>query len=171
MDDSLSRILTKVIVLAILIVLSGFFSATETAFFSMNKIRVKSLANDGKKKAKRAIRLSEDMDSLLSTILIGNNIVNIATTAIATLLFAELLHDQELGATVATIVITIVVLMFGEITPKSLAKNVPESFAMFAAPTISFLIVCFKPLNWLVSMWQKLVYKFVKNKDDHGVSP
>ncbi len=170
MDDSLSRILTKVIVLAILIVLSGFFSATETAFFSMNKIRVKSLANDGKKKAKRAIRLSEDMDSLLSTILIGNNIVNIATTAIATLLFAELLHDQELGATVATIVITIVVLMFGEITPKSLAKNVPESFAMFAAPTISFLIVCFKPLNWLVSMWQKLVYKFVKNKDDHGVT-
>lgn len=170
MDDSLSRILTKVIILAILIVLSGFFSATETAFFSMNKIRIKSLAGDGKRKAKKALKLSEDMDSLLSTILIGNNIVNIATTAIATLLFAELLHDQELGATVATIVITIVVLMFGEITPKSIAKNSPEHFAMFSAPALAFLIVCFKPLNWLVAMWQKLVYKFVKNKDDHGVT-
>lgn len=170
MDDSLSRILTKVIILAVLIVLSGFFSATETAFFSMNKIRIKSLAGDGNRKAKKAFKLSEDMDSLLSTILIGNNIVNIATTAIATLLFAELLHDQELGATVATIVITVVVLMFGEITPKSLAKNIPERFAMFASPWLEFFILCFKPLNWFVAMWQKLVYKFVKTKEDRGVT-
>lgn len=169
-SDSMSQILTKVFVLVILIILSGFFSATETAFFSMNKIRIKSLANDGKKKAKKALKLSENLDTLLSTILIGNNIVNIATTAIATLLFAELLHNQELGATVATIVITVVVLIFGEITPKSLAKNIPESFTMFAAPFLEMLVTVFKPLNWLISMWQKFVYRFIKTGEDHGVT-
>ena len=168
-SDTVSQILPKIIVLAILIILSGFFSATETAFFSMNKIRLKSLAGDGNKRAKKALRLSEDMDSLLYTILIGNNLVNIATTAIATVLFTNLI-GAELGATVATVVITVVVLMFGEITPKGIAKNAPESFAMFAAGGIGVLVTCFRPLNWLVAMWQNLVYKFVKTSDDRGVT-
>ncbi len=170
MDDGLSQIMIKIIILACLIILSGFFSATETAFFSMNKIRIKSLANDGNKRAKKAAKLSEDMDAFLSTILIGNNIVNILTTAIATVLFINLVNNEELGTTLSTIVTTIVVLMFGEITPKSIAKNSSESFAMFAAPFITVLIVVFRPLNWLVSCWQNLVYKVIKKSDDHGVT-
>ncbi len=168
-DSSMSQYLTKLIILAVLILLSAFFSATETAFFSMNKIRMKSLANDGNRRAKKAMRLSEDIDRLLSAILIGNNLVNIATTAIATVLFIDLL-GEELGATVATIAITVAVLMFGEITPKSLAKNFPESFVMFSAPIISTLVTVFTPLTWLVSMWQKLVYKFIKAPEDRGVT-
>lgn len=172
--DSMSHIMPKLIILAVLIVLSGFFSAAETAFFSMNKIRIKSTANDGDTKkqrrlAKKALKLSENMDALLSTILIGNNLVNIATTAIATVLFTNLI-GEELGATVATIVITIVVLMFGEITPKSLAKNSPEKMAMFFAPVLEVLLVLFKVFNWLVAGWQRLVYRFIKAEEDHGVT-
>ena len=168
-SDTWSQLIPKIIALAILIVMSGFFSATETAYFSMNKIRLKALANEGDKRAKKALRLSEDMDSLLYTILIGNNLVNIATTAIATVLFIEL-FNAEIGATIATVVTTIVVLMFGEITPKSIAKNIPERFAMFAAPILRPLEIIFKPLNWLAALWQKLVYKFVKTNDEHGVT-
>lgn len=162
-------LIPKIIVLAALIILSGYFSATETAFFSMNKIRLKSLANDGSKKAKAALKLSDNLDSLLSTILIGNNLVNIATTAIATVLFIDLL-GQELGPTVATAVITIIVLMFGEITPKSVAKNAPESFAMFSSSFLSVLIILFKPLNLLVSLWQSAVYKVIKQPESSGVT-
>ncbi len=168
-SDSVSRILPKVIILAILILLSGFFSASETAYFSMNKIRIKSLANDGNKRAKKAMKLSENMDELLSTILIGNNLVNIATTAIATVLFTNLI-GAELGATVATIVVTVVVLMFGEITPKSMAKNSPEKMAMLFAPALRVLMILFRVFSWLVAMWQKLVYKLIKADDDRGVT-
>lgn len=169
MDDSMSQIITKLIILVILVILSAFFSATETAFFSMNKIRMKSLANEGNKRAKKVIRISDDLDSLLSTILIGNNLVNIATTAIATVLFIEL-AGQDLGATLSTVATTIVVLMFGEITPKSAAKNSPERFSMFAVPFISFCMTLFKPVTWLVSMWQKFVYKFFKNDNGYSVT-
>lgn len=162
--------LGKIIFLAVLVLLSGYFSATETAFFSTNKIRLKALAGDGNKRAKKVLKILDDFDSLLATILIGNNLVNIAATAIATILFIDILGNEELGTTVATIVTTIAVLIFGEITPKSLAKNSPESFAMFSAPMISFCMTIFKPLNWCISMWQKLVYKFVKADDDRGVT-
>ena len=165
----MSHILPKIILLVILIILSGFFSATETAFFSASKIRLKALAGDGNKRAKKVLKITEDMDSLLYTILIGNNLVNIATTAIATVLFVDFI-GAELGATIATIVITVVVLMFGEITPKSIAKNIPEKYAMSVANVVSVLIVCFKPLNVLAALWQKFVYKFVKTSDDHGVT-
>ena len=167
--DSLSQFLPKIIALVILIIISGFFSATETAYFSMNKIRLKALAGEGNKSARKALKLSEDMDSLLYTILIGNNLVNIATTAIATVLFIDLL-GAELGATIATVVITVVVLMFGEITPKSIAKNVPERFAMFAAPILRPIEILFTPLNFLAAMWQRFVHLFVKTADDHGVT-
>lgn len=169
MDDSMSQIITKVIVLAILVLFSAYFSATETAFFSANKIRIKALAGEGNKRAKKVLKILDDMDALLSTILIGNNIVNIAATAIATVLFIDLV-GEDLGATLSTIVITVVVLMFGEITPKTLAKNFPEKFSMFAAPFISFCMVIFKPVNWFVSIWQKLMYKCFKITDDRGVT-
>lgn len=167
MDDSLSRI----IILVVLVILSAFFSATETAFFAANKIRLKSLAGDGNKRAKKALRISDKSDSLLSTILIGNNLVNIAATAIATTMFIDFFNgNADLGSTVATVVITVVVLMFGEITPKGLAKNMPERFAMFAAPAISVCMVIFKPINLFIALWQKLVYKIFKVEEDRGVT-
>lgn len=155
--------------LVILVILSGCFSATETAFFSMNKIRMKSMANDGNKRAKKALKLAEDVDRLLSTILIGNNLVNIASTAIATVI-AIRLWGEELGTTLATIIITLVVLFCGEITPKSMAKNAPEKFCMVSAPYISFLMTVFTPLNMVVSAWQKLMYKLIKTPADRGVT-
>lgn len=165
--DSLSRI----IILVILVVLSAFFSATETAFFSANKIRLKSLAADGNKRAKKALKVLENLDSLLSTILIGNNLVNIGATAIATTMFIEFFDgNADLGSTVSTVVTTVIVLMFGEITPKGLSKNMPERFAMFATPIISVCMIIFKPVTWCISMWQKLVYKIIKAEDDRGVT-
>ena len=166
----MSQILPQIILIAILVLLSAFFSATETAFYSINKVRLKSMANDGDKKAKKVLKMADDIDSLLSTILIGNNIVNIATTAIATTMFIDLLNSEELGATVSTVVITVVVLMFGEIAPKSMAKKAPERIAMFASTIILFCIAILKPLNWFVSIWQKLIYKFMKTDDDRGVT-
>lgn len=105
------------------IVMSAYFSATETAFSSLNKTRLKVLADNGNKRAALALKLSEDYDKLISTILIGNNIVNIMVASIGTLLFVGLYGD--IGATVSTVVVTIVVLIFGEITPKSIAKDTP----------------------------------------------
>ncbi len=113
----------KIIAIAILVIFSAYFSATETAFTSLNRIRIKNLANDGDRKAKEVMDLSDKYDSLLSTILVGNNIVNIAMSSVATVLFMKLYPVY--GATIATVVITLIVLVFGEISPKSLAKENP----------------------------------------------
>ena len=163
-----SEHIPSLIAMLICIVLSAYFSATETAFSSLNKTRLKVLSEKGNRRAKLTYNLSESYDKLLSTILIGNNIVNIAASSIATLLFVELLGD--LGATVSTIVITIVVLIFGEITPKSIAKDVPEKFAMFSAPFINMLMWLFTPLNFLFSQWKKLVGKIIKSDGDSKMS-
>ena len=128
------------------IVMSAYFSATETAFSSLNKTRLKVLADNGNKRAALALKLSEDYDKLISTILIGNNIVNIMVASIGTLLFVGLYGD--IGATVSTVVVTIVVLIFGEITPKSVAKDTPERFALFSAPFIRLWILILTPLNF-----------------------
>lgn len=156
----------KIIAIAILVVCSAYFSATETAFTSLNRIRIKNLANDGDRKAKEVQDLSERYDSLLSTILVGNNIVNIAMSSIATVLFMELYPVY--GATIATAVVTVIVLIFGEISPKSLAKESPEKFAMFSAPIIKALMVILAPVNFLFSLWKKLLAKLF-NAD--GVNP
>ena len=123
-----SGMTADIIAIIILIMCSAYFSATETAFTSANRIKLKNMAGDGNKKAERVLVLSEKYDKLLTTILIGNNIVNIGMTSIATVLFIELFGAY--GATVATVVITIVVLIFGEITPKNIAKEKSEGFAM-----------------------------------------
>ena len=168
MDDGS---ILQVLALIVLLALSAFFSATETAFSSMNRIRIKNLAAEGNKKAARVLRLSENFDRLLSTVLIGNNIVNIAATAIATLLFINVCKgDQALGTTVATVVVTVVVLVFGEITPKTLAKESPESFAMFAAPFVSFVGAILWPVNMIFMGWRKLISLFIKPKEDRGVT-
>ena len=133
--------------LVILIAMSAYFSATETAFTSLNRIRMKNRADDGDKRAQRALALAEQYDKLLSTILIGNNIVNIAATTIATVLFTKWFH--EYGPAVSTVALTVIILIFGEISPKSLAKDFPEKFAMFSAPIIRVLIYVLFPLNMI----------------------
>ena len=152
----------------ICIIFSAYFSATETAFSSLNKTRLKVLAEKDNKRAQTTLDLAEKYDRLISTILIGNNIVNIAASAIATVLFINLLGD--IGATVSTIVVTVAVLIFGEITPKSIAKDRPEDFAMFAAPLIGVLMVVLAPLNWLFSLWKKLVSKLFKTNEEVKMS-
>jgi len=149
------------------VVFSAFFSATETAFSTMNRIRLKTMASDGNRRASRALDLSEDYDRLLTTILIGNNIVNILGTSVATLLFTNLLGNN--GVTVSTVVMTIVVLIFGEISPKSLAKESPESFAMFATPLISAIAKVLLPVNWLFTQWKKLLSKVFKPQEEESI--
>ncbi len=144
-----------IIAIVILVILSAYFSATETAFTSLNKTRLRSIAEKGNRRAKVALKLSEDYNRLLSTILIGNNIVNIAAASLGTVLFVELYGD--IGATLSTVVLTIVVLIFGEISPKSIANDRPEQFAMFSAPILNVLIVFFTPLNFLFSCWKKVL--------------
>lgn len=160
--------LSKLIAMIICVILSAYFSATETAFSSVNKTRLKVLADNGDRKAKLAHRLAEDYDRLISTILIGNNIVNIALASIGTLLFVDLLGDK--GATVSTAVITIVVLIFGEITPKSIAKDHPEAFAMFSSPLLRCLIWILTPVNFLFSQWKKLVGKLFHSSGENKMS-
>ncbi len=158
------------IIIAVLVMLSAYFSATETAFSSINKTRLKTMAENGNKKAEKTLGLAENYDKLLSTILVGNNIVNIAASSIATLMFVGLISDADLAATVSTIVITVIVLIFGEITPKNIAKNNPEKFAMFSMPAIRILIVVLTPINFIFSLWNKLVTKIFKTEDNSKMS-
>ncbi|MBR4847201.1 MAG: HlyC/CorC family transporter [Phascolarctobacterium sp.] len=160
---------TSVLIIIFCVLFSGYFSATETAFSSLNRIRVKNLAEKGDKKAKLVLDLLENFDSLLSTILIGNNIVNIACASVATLLFVKLLGEEQ-GPSVATIVITIVVLIFGEVTPKSIAKENPEKFAMFAAPFLNVLMIILTPFNFLFIQWKKLISKIFHTENDYSIT-
>lgn len=145
---------TLVLILIVLVFLSGYFSATETAFSALNRIRLKNLANSGNKRAKLTYALSERYDELLSTILVGNNLVNIASTAIATVLFTRAM-GEGIGPTVSTVVMTVVVLIFGEVSPKSLAKENAERFAMLSAPIIRVLMVVLKPVNFFFTQLKK----------------
>ena len=161
----------KIIIIAVCVLFSAYFSATETAFSTFNRIRVKNLAEKGDKKANLAIRLSDNYDTLITTILIGNNIVNTLAAALGTLVFVEVFKgDQDLGTTMSTIVLTLVVLIFGEISPKSMAKRSPESFVLFSAPIINLLRIIFFPLSFLFNKWQKLLGKIFKSKDDAGIT-
>ena len=146
--------------LVILVGFSAFFSASETAFSSLNQIRLKSRVEDGDSSAARVLAMAEQYDKLLSTILIGNNIVNIAAASIGTILFTRML-GAERGATVSTIVLTIIVLIFGEVTPKSLAKEMPEKVATAVSPFLVLLMALMTPLTWLFTQWKKLLGHFV----------
>lgn len=156
------------VAIVILVMCSAYFSATETAFTSLNTIRMKTWAENGDKRAARALAVGEDYDKLLSSILIGNNIVNITATTISTLLFTKIFVTY--GATISTVVITIVVLIFSEISPKSVAKEFPERFAMFSAPILRVIILVLTPLNFLFSMWKKLLSKIFKPSGDDGIT-
>ena len=158
MDDGLSCL-----IIIILVVFSAFFSASETAFTSCNRIKLKTQADDGDKKSQAILNTLEKYDRLLSTILIGNNIVNIASASIATILFINL-SGEELGPTLSTIVMTIVVLIFGEVLPKNLAKNHAESMAKFFHPFLKVLIYIFLPFSWLLGKLANLANKLFKSK-------
>ena len=160
----------QIIIMVLCLLMSGYFSATETAFLSVNKTKLKTMVENGNKRAALVLKLSDKYDRLISTILIGNNIVNILLSSIGTILFIDLLwNNQDLGSVVSTVVCTVVVLVFGEITPKNLAKYYPESFAMFSAPIIRFISWILLPLNFIFSGISKLVALF-KPKEEEKMS-
>lgn len=160
----------SLLIIIFCIVMSAFFSASETAFSCLNRIRIKTMAEKGDKKAKKVLAMSEKYDSLISTILIGNNIVNILASSLAAVLFLNLLKDQETSTTVSTAVTTVVVLIFGEVTPKTIAKEMPEKFAMFAAPLLRFLQVILTPVNFLFAQWKKLMSMIFKSDDSRSIT-
>lgn len=157
------------LIIIICVILSGYFSATETAFSAINRVRIRNQAEKGNKRAALVLQLSDNYDSLLSTILIGNNIVNIGCSSLATILFVKLL-GEEMGAGISTLVITVVVLIFGEISPKSIAKESPEKFAMFSAPMINGLRIVLTPINWMFGQWKKLLSCLFKTSGSQGIT-
>ena len=164
-DDSVS-----LVIIVACLVCSSYFSATETAFSTMNHARMKTMAAKGNKSAALALKLSDNYDTLLSTILIGNNLVNILLSSLATLLFVKMLGSST-GTTASTLVTTVLVLIFGEISPKSIAKESPESFAMFSAPIIRVLMVVLTPVTWIFAQWKKILTRlFKKDGDDRAMT-
>lgn len=146
--------------LALCVALSAFFSSSETAYSAVNKVRLKTMGQGGQRRALIALELAENYDQLLTTILVGNNIVNIAGTSIATVLFTMWLGNM--GATVSTVVMTVIILIFGEVSPKALAKESPESVAMGVALPLKALVKVLGPVNYVFIQWRKLLGKVFK---------
>jgi CBS domain containing-hemolysin-like protein len=157
-----------ILVMLVLLTFSAYFSATETAFNTASQTKLKIEADKGNGNAALALRLLDSYDKLLSTILVGNNIVNIALTAIATVFFVNYIGDS--GATVSTAVMTVVLLFFGEITPKSLAKEYPETFTKFSAPILHGIMLLLTPVNWIFSAWKKFISKLITGEDQRGMT-
>lgn len=154
----------QITALVILVLLSAFFSGTETAFTSFNKTRMKTLAQDGNKRAASVVYVDQHYEKFLSTMLVGNNIVNITASTISTLLFASFLKgNASLAATVSTAVMTVIILLFGEITPKFLGKDFADSYTMNAVAIVRFLMVILTPLTACFSWWRVLMSKIFKN--------
>jgi len=160
--------ISQVIILIMLIVMSAYFSAAETAFISFNKMRMKNLASSGKKKAALALKLIEDYDKLFSTIIIGNNIVNITATSLAVIIFTRYYNDT--GVIISTIVMISIILIFGNITPKSIAKKAPESVAMLSAPIIRIFVIILAPLILFSAYWKKLIDIIYKTEEQPSIT-
>ncbi len=167
----------QIIIMALCLLMSAYFSATETAFSTMSKTKLKALVEKGNKRALRALALSEKYDRLISTILIGNNVVNILLSSLATVTVIRLCTGwkgqpfaDSYGTTIATAVVTVVVLIFGEITPKNVAADFPEKFAMFSAPLMRVLMIVLTPVSFLFAMWKKLIAKIFRLKPDTKMS-
>lgn len=151
------------IALIVLTLFSGYFSGAEMAFTSANKIRLMNMAEGGNKRAKSVLKMTENFDKLLSTILVGNNIVNITSASLATVFFTSIIvNNPNLATTVSTIVMTVAVLIFGEITPKMFAKEKPEAMAMASYPLLKLLMFVFTPINLIFSGWKWLLRKIFK---------
>ena len=160
------------IVIVILVLLSGFFSGTETAFSCANKLRLKNMVALGKKHAKAVYTFAEEKyDKLVTAILIGNNIVNLTASAIGTVVFGKLLIDSSLDSTtVSTVVMTVAVLIFGEITPKYLASIYPEKFCFFFYPLMQLFYWILTPISFIFGGYKKLLSKIFKLKSDDTVT-
>ena len=160
--------LVMIFVLLLLVAMSAYFSATETAYTSLNRIRLKTRADNGSRRAAKTLALAEEYDKLLTTILIGNNIVNITATTVATVLCTK--WFKQYGPTVSTVALTVIILVFGEVTPKSMSKERPEDFAMFAQPLLKLFMVVLTPLNFLFTQWKKLMSRVFRAKGDDGIT-
>ena len=169
MDGDAVGILISMIVL---LVLSAFFSSTETAFSTFNRIRMKNMAQNGNKRANLVLRLDERYDKLINTVLIGNNIVNIALSSIATIFFIEILKEtnfqdaDSLGATLSTVIVTVAVLIFGEITPKVIARGHADGVALAFSYIINAITYILLPLSFIFGGWSKLLMKIFKPKNE-----
>ena len=150
-------------VLFILVLMSAFFSASETAFTSVNKIRLKNYANEGNKKATRALKLLDDYDKLLTTILVGNNLVNILSSSICTWMFT--MAFGALGVAFATVFMFVVILLCGEITPKKMAKTNAERYTLQLGGALSFFMTVLSPITFFFKMVNKMTHTNV-NEDD-----
>ncbi|MGN1412301.1 MAG: HlyC/CorC family transporter [Oscillospiraceae bacterium] len=160
--------MVNVILIIVLIGCSAFFSSSETAFSSINKVRLKSNASQGDKKSQRALKIAENYDKALTTILVGNNIVNILSSSLATILFTDLLGASGVG--ISTIVMTIAVLIFGEITPKTFANENAEKCALAFAPIIQFLMTLLSPIVWIFTKLKNFLGKFYSKSDEPSVT-
>ncbi len=159
---SASTTVTAIMWLALVlcIVLSGIFSATETAYSTASKVRLTTMSDEGDKKAGKVLKLLNNYEKVLFTVLVGNNIVNITATTLATLLFIAMMGD--IGATVSTIVITVVVLLFGEISPKMLAKQHPEGFAKNVYGFLRACMFILTPITFILDGWKWLLSKMFR---------
>ncbi len=159
------------IAIVLLLLLSAFFSSTETAYSCANRVKLRAMASNGNKRAKKVLNLAEEnFDKLISTILVGNNIVNITATTLSTLFFAMIILNPEISSLVSTIVTTIVVLIFGEITPKFIAKTYPEKFAILFYPLVKFFYYVLIPFNYAFSGWKWILSKVFRLKRDDIVT-
>lgn len=160
---------TGELIIVLCVILSAFFSAAETAFNSLNRVKLETQSEHGDKKAAEILKLLDQYDKMLSTILIGNNLVNIGATSVATVLLVEQFGEQ-LGSGLSTILTTIVLLVFGEISPKSIAKNNADAFARFSVSFVRVLVFIFTPLNFLFGLWQKLLQKLFRPASEETVT-
>ena len=159
------------IVIAILVLLSGFFSGTETAFSCANKIKLKSMASSGKKNAKAVAAFADEKyDKLVTAILVGNNIVNLTASALGTILFGILIADANIATTVSTVVLTVVVLLFGEITPKYLASVYPEKFCFFCYPLMQLFYWILIPICKVFDAYKAMLKKIFKLEKDETIT-
>ena len=154
--------------LIVLLLGSGFFSASETSLMSLSKIRIRYMEEEGVKGAKLVSSLIEKSSDLLSSILVGNNVVNIAATSVSTSLFINIFGDG--GVAIATAVMTVLVLIFGEITPKTIAANSPEKIAVIVSKPISIIMKITKPIVWVFNLLTGIIFKIMGIEND-GVKP
>lgn len=155
--------ISQVIIIVVLIILSAYFSATETAFMEYNRFRMKNLYSTGNKKAEKVLKLDDDYyDRLMSTVVVCNNIAKISATAYAIYIFSK--HYSEFGFFLPTTIMIVVILLFGEITPRSIAERVPEGTAMFASSFIKFFLIIFSPINFIVINMRKIIHLIIKTE-------
>ena len=163
-----SSVVIQLIILAILILLSALFSSAETSLTTSNKLKIQSLADQGSKRARILLKISEDSGKMLSAILIGNNLVNNAQTALTTSLIIQLFGNSAVG--IATGVITLLILIFGEISPKTLATIHSEKMALLYAPLIHFLMKIFTPVIFIVNKLSMGVLFLLRVNPDQKVN-